>query len=143
MNFEDWIIPKLNNLPDQREALDNIPREIHALEARMEVLKSVGADLTKKKVSKEGEELLSCALERDQLASNLKVIREEIAVLEGALAALAPEERLSLERLYIHRRPDSMKALCSELDLEERQANELKWRALIRLARKMFGIVSL
>lgn len=143
MNYLDWLLPKLKNLPEQRVALTEIQESIETLEMSCEMLQASGVEGARipKRPSKVEEAYLDNLCEWEQLQKNLEITRREVAQMERVLALLSDEERLVLERFYINRQRDHLRQLCKELDCKEAQVYEIKSRATIKLSRMLFGQV--
>ena len=87
--------------------------------------------------------MLANIAERDELKHNLEITKREVEQVDAALAELSQEERLVLERFYIHREHGHVDRLCEELNMEKSQVYNIKNRALVKLARMLHGQVSL
>lgn len=145
MRYTDWLIPRLRELENQRKALENIPERIKLLEMKATAIRaSAKAEEPVSGGTTRGEDrLLENIAERDELAQNLKITRREVQELEKALAALSPEEQRVLEMFYINRRQNYLEQLCAELCCEKSQIYRVKERALVKLARILYGQVKL
>ena len=110
MNWKREAIDKLKNYEARREALENIPKEIKRLESAYAGIRSATTDGTP--VSGGGntreDSMLSNIVHRDELKRRLKEARLWVAQVGKALAVLDDEERLVLDRFYIHRTRDSV-----------------------------------
>lgn len=60
--------------------------------------------------------------------------------MDGGLAVLDGEERLVLERFYIHRAKGNVERLCDELHLEKSRVYELKDKALRHFTIALYGL---
>lgn len=145
MKYTDWIIPRLRDLEQERAALKNIPERILVLEMAFDGLKAANTDGTVVSGGENHREeaMLANIAERDELKRNLEITRREVEQIVAALANLSQEERLVLERFYIHREQGHVERLCEELNMEKSQVYNIKNRALVRLARMLHGQVSL
>ena len=120
MNWKFEAIDKLKGYEAHKLALENIPREIRRLEISAESIRSaitdgtpvVGGGSTREDV------MLSNIVHREELERTLKQTRAWVKLVEDSLAVLDDEERLTLERFYIHRTKGGVDRLCSELGLE-------------------------
>ena len=145
MKYTDWIIPRLRDLENERAALQNIPERIRTLELAFAGLRAANTDGDVVSGGENHREdlLLANIAERDELKKNLEITRREVEQVDGALAKLSQEERLVLERFYIHREPGHVERLCEELIMEKSQVYNIKNRALVKLARMLHGQVYL
>jgi len=144
MNYKKWAIPRLCELEAKRAALNLVPLQIRALEQAAAALKSPRLD---KEHVAGGESnareaaLIANIAERDKLRRNLELTAEEVKVVDCALAGLPEEERHILDCFYVHRSRGAAEKLCSELGYEKSAVYELKEKALINFARRLYGIV--
>ena len=145
MKYSDWLIPRLRDLEQEREALVNIPERIYTLEIAFAGLRASGTegDVVSGGENHREEAMLANIAERDRLRLNLELTRREVHQVEKALSRLSPDEALVLERFYVHREQGHVERLCEELNMEKSQVYNVKNRALIRLARMLHGQVSL
>ena len=145
MKYTDWIIPRLRELEQERAALQNIPERILVLGLKFAGLKATDTDSDRVSGGENHREeaMLANIAERDELNRNLEITRREVEQIDAALANLSQEERLVLERFYIHREHGHVDKLCEELNMEKSQVYNIKNRALVRLARMLHGQVNL
>ena len=145
MKYTDWIIPRLRELEQERAALQNIPERILVLGLKFAGLKATDTDSDRVSGGENHREeaMLANIAERDELKRNLEITRREVEQIDAALANLSQEERLVLERFYIHREHGHVDKLCEELNMEKSQVYNIKNRALVRLARMLHGQVNL
>ena len=145
MKTSDWLIPRLRELNGEREALIAIPERIQTLELSFGAIQAArtDGDPVSGGTNRREDALLANIAERDRLRQNLEVTRREVEQLERALNMLGEDERLIIDRFYIDRPRDHVERLCEELHLEKSQVYEMKNRALISLARALYGQVNL
>ena len=145
MKYTDWLIPRLRSLENERRALVNIPERIRMLEMDFGAIRAAttDGDPVSGGTNRREEMLLENIAERDELKRNLAVTRREVRQIEGALDTLSREERAVIEKFYIDRPPDHISRLCEELHIEKAQIYRIKDRAMIHLARQLFGQVTL
>ena len=145
MKTSDWLIPRLRELNGEREALIAIPERIQTLKLSFGAIRAArtDGDPVSGGTYRREDALLANIAERDRLRQNLEVTRREVEQLERALKKLSEDERLIIDRFYIDRPRDHVERLCEELHLEKSQVYELKNRALISLARALYGQVNL
>ena len=145
MKYTDWIIPRLRELEQERAALKNIPERILVLGLKFAGLKATDTDSDRVSCGENHREeaMLANIAERDELKRNLEITRREVEQVDAALAELSQEERLVLDRFYVHREPGHVERLCEELNMEKSQVYNVKNRAMVKLARILHGQVSL
>lgn len=142
MNWKREAIDKLKNYEARREALENIPKEIKRLESAYAGIRSATTDGTPVSGGSNTREdsMLSNIVHRDELKRRLKEARLWVAQVDKALAVLDDEERLVLDRFYIHRTKDSVGELCDWLNLEKTAVYDRREKALRHFTIVLYGI---
>lgn len=145
MKYTDWVIPRLKNLEHNRTALLNIPDQIHTLEMSFSAIRSAATDGTPVSGGENMREeaLIANIAEREQLKRNLEITCREVKIMDSALNSLPEDERLVLDRFFIHKSRDYKERLCNELHCERATLYRLKDKGLIDLARQLYGQVTL
>lgn len=143
MNWKREAIDKLKNYEVHREALENIPKEIRRLESAYAGIRSATTDGTP--VSGGGgstreDSMLSNIVHRDELKRRLKEAGLWVVQVDKALAALDDEERLVLNRFYIHRAKGNVGELCERMNLEKTAVYDRRDKALRRFTIALYGI---
>ena len=77
---------------------------------------------------------------RDELKRRLKEARLWVAQVDKALAVLDDEERLVLDRFYIHRAKGAVEALCECLNLEKSAVYDRRDKALRHFTLALYGV---
>lgn len=142
MDWKREAIDKLKYYEVRREALENIPKEIKRLESAYTGIRSVMTDGTAVSGggSTRGDSMLSNIVHRDELKRRLKEVRLWVAQVDKALAVLDNEERLVLDRFYIHRAKGVVGELCDRLNLEKTAVYDRRDRALRRFTIALYGV---
>ena len=142
MNWKREAIDKLKNYEAHKQALENIPREIKRLESAYTVLRSASTENAP--VSGGGGTREDCVLSnivlRDKLKRRLKEARLWTAQVDKALAVLGEEEKLVLDRFYIHRAKGAVEALCESLSLEKSAVYDRRDKALRHFTLALYGV---
>lgn len=142
MNWKREAIDKLKNYEARREALENIPKEIKRLESAYAGIRSATTDGTP--VSGGGntreDSMLSNIVHRDELKRRLREARLWVAQVDKALAVLDDEERLVLDRFYIHRAKGNVGELCERLNVEQATVYRKRDSALRRFTIALYGV---
>lgn len=142
MNWKREAIDKLKNYEAHKQALENIPREIKRLESAYTGLRSASTDSAP--VSGGGGTREDCVLSnivlRDELKRRLKEARLWTAQVDKALAVLGEEEKLVLDRFYIHRAKGAVEALCESLSLEKSAVYDRRDKALRHFTLALYGV---
>lgn len=142
MNWKREAIDKLKNYEAHKQALENIPREIKRLESAYTGLRSASTENAP--VSGGGGTREDCVLSnivlRDELKRRLKEARLWTAQVDKALAVLGEEEKLVLDRFYIHRAKGNAGELCERLNVEQATVYRKRDSALRRFTIALYGV---
>ena len=142
MNWKREAIDKLKNYEAHRQALENIPREIKRLESAYTGLRSASTENAP--VTGGGGTREDCVLSnivlRDELKRRLKEARLWTAQVDKALAVLGEEEKLVLDRFYIHRAKGNAGELCERLNVEQATVYRKRDSALRRFTIALYGV---
>ena len=142
MNWKREAIDKLKNYEAHREALENIPKEIKRLESAYASIRSAATDGAP--VSGGGDtredSMLSNIVYRDELKRRLKEARLWVVQVDKALAVLDDEERLVLDRFYIHQVKGVIEDLCRRLNVEKATVYRRRDNALRRFTIALYGV---
>ena len=142
MNWKREAADRLRGYEAQKQALESIPTELRRLESAYAGLRSAAADRTP--VSGGGEDredaLLSNIVHRDELKRRLKEAKLWVSMVDKALAVLTDEERLVLDRFYIHRAKGNVGELCERLNLEQSAVYDRRDRALRHFTLALYGV---
>lgn len=113
---------KLKGYEAHVRALESIPEEIRRLRILAASIRSADTDGTP--VSGGGstreDVMLSNIVHRQELERSLEQARLWVSVVDRGLAVLDDEERLVLDRFYIHRGKGNVDRLCGELGLDSK-----------------------
>ena len=142
MNWKREAIDKLKNYEAHKQALECLPKEIRRLESAYTGIRSATTDGTP--ISGGGstreDSMLSNIVHRDELKRRLKEARLWVAQVDKALAVLDDEERLVLDRFYIHRAKGAVEALCESLGLEKSAVYDRRDKALRHFTLALYGV---
>lgn len=120
MNWKREAIDKLKNYEAHREALRNIPEEIERLESAYAGIRGAATDSAR--VSGGGstreDSMLANIVYRGELERRLKEARLWVSVVDRGLRVLDDEERLVLDKFYIHRAKGATGELCARMNVE-------------------------
>ena len=141
MDWRQEAAEKLSQYEARRQSLESIPAEIRRLELDYTSLRSSAADAIPShgNGSRREDAMLTNIVRREELARQLESARAWVALTDGGLAALNEEDRLVLDRFYVHRRKGACEQLCEELDREKAQVYRRRERALRRFTLALYG----
>lgn len=143
MNWKIVAIEKLRRYDIMRQALRNIPEEIARLKEEATALKSISADSlwVKGGGGRQEEARINNLIQRQELESALKQVRQWLSVADRALLALDADERLILQRLYLYPQKGAIDRLCSELGMEQSSVYRKRDQALNRFTAAIYGFL--
>lgn len=142
MNWKQEAIDKLKNYTVRRRALTTIPQQVEEVQLRRRGIRGATVDGTAVRGGGSGREnmLLDSMVYQEELERRLEMTRRWVASVEQALGALSDEERLVLDRLYIHPARGNVERLCEELNIENPPGvYKRKDRALRRFVMALYG----
>ena len=143
MNWKFEAIDKLKGYEAHKRALESISEEIIRLEEAYTAIRGAATDGTP--VSGGGstreDALLSNIAHREELKSALRQAKSWVDIVDGGLAVLDEEDRLVLDRFYIHRAKDNVDRLCAELGVEQSSVYRRRDAALRLFTIALYGCV--
>lgn len=119
MNWKQEAEEKLRKYEVRKMALENIPEELRRLDAEYTGIRSQLSNTERGGGRSQEEKLLDNIVRRGELARQLRGARSWCNLVEKGLAALSEEDRLVLQRFYIHPQENAAFRLCEELHLRE------------------------
>lgn len=142
MDWKREAVDKLRCYAARKNALASIPQEIRRLEDAFDGIRSAVTDGTPVRGGGSDREdmLISNIGHRDELRRSLRQAEETVAIVDKGLAVLDEEERLVLDRFYIHPAQGNVDRLCLELALEKTAVYDRKEKALRHFTIALYGI---
>lgn len=142
MDWKREAMDKLRGYEARRCALTNIPVELRRLELERSRIR--GASVDAAPVSGGGstweDAMLSNIVQRDELKQRLWEARLWVFAVDKALEVLDDDERLVLDRFYIHRARKALDSLCEQLCVEKTTVYRLRDQALRRVTIALYGV---
>ena len=142
MNWKFEAIEKLKEYTARKNALESIPEEIKRLEEDAQRIRAASTDATPVQGGGSTREdmLLSNIVLREELQRRLSDALRWVEIVDGGLAVLTDEDRLVLDRFYIHPMRGNVDRLRGELGFEdERSVYKRKDKALRRFTLSLYG----
>ena len=132
---------KLRRYDVMRRALGNIPEEIRRLkeEARAIRVSSFDHIVVRGGGGCREDAPIDNLVKRQELEWTLKRVKHWVLVADRGLAALLPDEKLVLQRLYLHPEKDALQRLCDELGVEQSTVYRKRDQALQRFTTALYG----
>lgn len=142
MNWKYEAVDKLKGYEAHKRALENIPREIKRLEGAFVSIRSATTDGTPVSGGSSTREdtMLSNIAHREELERTLKQAKAWVKMVDAGLEVLHDEERLVLERFYIHRAKGNVEQLCEELNVEKATVYRRRDGALRHFTIALYGV---
>lgn len=142
MNWKFEAIEKLKEYTARKNAIMSIPEEIKRLEEDAHRIRAASTDATPVQgggIARE-DMLLSNIVHREELQRRLSDAQRWVKIVDDGLAVLSDEDRLVLDRFYIHPMRGNVDRLRDELGLEdERSVYKRKDKALRRFTLSLYG----
>ena len=141
MDWKNEAVDQLQQYEARQQALDSIPEEIRRLEIEnASIRSSVGnAVPVRESGSKREDAMLSNIVRREELARQLESTKAWVKLVDRGLSALDDEERLVLDRFYIHRHRGHVERLVDELGVEAKMVYRRKDKALRHFTMALYG----
>lgn len=141
LNWKKEAIEKLKQYNARKQSITSIPIEIERLKSAMKSIRSATADGTAVSGGGSGREdmMLSNIVHREELERSLEQAKKWVALVDAGLAVLSVEERMILDRFYIHPAIGNVDKLCGELGIEKSQVYARKDSALHRFTISLYG----
>lgn len=143
MNWKFEAIEKLKEYTARKNSITSIPEEIKRLEEDAQRIRAASTDATPVQGGGSTREdmLLSNIVLREELQLRLSDALRWVNIVDAGLAVLSDEDRLVLDRFYIHQMHGNVERLRNELGLEdERSVYKRKDKALRRFTVALYGI---
>lgn len=141
MKWKNEAIEKLRRYDAMRQALRNIPAEIQRLKIEAQKIRRADAECTPVRGGggRHEDVLLNNIAQRQELEFTLKQVRHWLSIADRGLMALAEDERLVLQRLYLYPEKNGLQRLCNELGVEQSSIYRKRDQALERFTVAMYG----
>lgn len=141
MNWKSEAVEKLRQYEAKKQSLQNIPKEIKRLESAMSSIRSATSDGTPVPGGGSGREdmLLSNIVQIEELERSLEQARIWVGLVNAGLEILSEEERLILDRFYIHSEMGAANRLAGDLNIDIKTVYRRKDAALRRFTISLYG----
>lgn len=142
----DWkciAIEKLKEHRAKKQALEGIPLEIAAIDSRIKSTRSVQTDrpIVMRSGNTYDDKILTCIARKEELCRVLERTRLVVQEVDSALQILTPEERKTLELIYINPACGNMDRLCEEFNINKTSAYNRRDSALRKFTIALYGCV--
>lgn len=142
MDWKREAADKLRKHEARKEAIRSIPEEIRMYEEAFNGIRSASADSTPVAGGGSTREdmMLSNIVKREELKTALKQARRAVSIVDRGLATLTEEERLLLDRFYIHPAKGNVERVCTDLGIEKASVYRRRDAALQHFTIALYGI---
>ena len=142
MNWKYEAIEKLKEYTARKNAITSIPEEIKRLEEDAQRIRAASTDATPVQGGGSAREdmLLSNIVHREELQRRLSDALRWVDIVDAGLAVLSDEDRLVLDRFYIHPMRGNVDRLCDDLAIEKAAVYKRKEKALRRFTVALYGL---
>lgn len=141
MNWKFEAVDKLKQYEAKKQSLHSIPEEIRRLESAMQSIRSATADGTPVKGGGSGREdmMLSNIVHREELERSLEQAKIWVELVDAGLEILSDEERLVLDRFYIHPEKGAADRLAGDLMVDVKTVYRRKDAAIRHFTVCLYG----
>ncbi len=141
MNWKYEAVEKLRQYEAKKQALASIPEEIARLECAMQGIRSATSDGTPVQGGGSSREdmMLSNIVHREELGRSLEQARIWVRLVDTGLELLSPEERLILDRFYIHPERGAADRLAGDIRIDVKTVYRRKDAALRKFTISLYG----
>lgn len=141
MQWKEEAVEKLRRYGAMQQALINIPAEIRRLQDDAIALHSPSAEhiAVKGSSGRRDDALINNIAQQQELEWSLNQVKQWLTVADRGLAALDPEERLVLERMYLTPVRGAVDRLCGELGMEQASVYRKRDKALRQFTVALYG----
>jgi hypothetical protein len=141
MDWKREAADKLRQYEAKCKACEKAGEKLRTLEAGIDRIRSTKADRTpiRGDISTYEDSLLNNIALRDELKFTIRLARMWLRQVDAALGVLDEQERLVLERFYIHSVKGNVERLCGELNREKSTVYDLRDKALRHFTIAMYG----
>lgn len=142
MDWKREAADKLRKHEARKEAIRSIPEEIRMYEEAFNGIRSASADSTPVAGGGSTREdmMLSNIVKREELKTALKQARRAVSIVDRGLATLSEEERLILDRFYIHPAKGNVERICADLGVEKASVYRRRDAALRNFTIALYGL---
>lgn len=142
MNYKKWIIEDLQNLERNEFAIVQIKSELETLEAEFTAIKATSYDKMPKAsgTNTQEDKMLTAIAKKIELEANLKATMLHVDDMRRVINALPADEKLIVERMFVHREKYAADNLAADLCYDTSQIYRLKNNALMHIAQMRHGV---
>lgn len=142
MDWKREAADMLRNYEVMQISLITLPEELERLDREATALKSSmnGGEPVVGGRGDPDDRIISNMVRREGIKANIELAQIHVRLVDKGLSALDDDERLILDRMFIHRAQGNVDRLCQELDIENPPGvYKRKDKALRRFTLALYG----
>lgn len=140
MNWKNESCDELREYEAKRVALESIPADLAQIKSNMTRIGGSSCSVPVKGGGSSWEDRqINLIAKRDKLETSLTYVTDWVKKVERGLSVLSDEERMILDRFFIHPAKGNVDRLCGELNLEKTAVYERKDAALRKYTLARYG----
>ncbi len=141
----DAAIRVLETFSAKQSSVEGLRDDLRELEYASVAIRSARTDATPVSGggSRREDAVLNSIVKRELLEGNLRKVSQEVKRVSDALASLSRQDRMILERFYIHKEDGAADRLAGDLCTDVKSVYAKKDQALYQFTVAMYGTVEL
>lgn len=142
MDWKREAADKLRCYEAKKSSIERAVEEIRRLNDEMTRVRSATTDSTPVSGGSSTREdaLVNSIAHQEELKLAIREARRWVKIVDGGLAVLDEQERLVLDRFYIHRGKGNVERLCGELNVEQATVYRRRDSALRHFTLALYGV---
>lgn len=142
MDFRREAVEKLRCYAAKKESIARSESEIKRLECERDRIRSEVTDSTPVSggANMREEAMINNIALRSEMEAAIKDTQEWLHIVDDALMSLDADERLILDKMYIHRAKGNIDKLCDQLHVEKPTIYRRKDKAVKNFTLSLYGI---
>lgn len=143
MDWKKEAMDKLRQYTAKKQSLNSIPEEIRQLESELVSIRSATGDGTPMPGggSRREDMLLNNIVRREELERTLEQAKLWVALVDAGMEILNDNERLVLDRFFVHPEMGAADRLAGDLGLDIKTVYRRRDAALRRFTLSLYGAV--
>lgn len=143
MDWKREAADKLRCFEAKQGSIERAGAELRRLEKEAYAIRGAGIDRAPVRGggNRREDAMINNIMRREELRRAIEDTSCWVSIVAGALEVLSNDERLILDRFYMHRAKGNVEKLCGELHLEKTRVYELREAALRRFTYALYGVL--
>ncbi len=142
MKWKDAAIHDLRHLNSYKRSLENNRERLEMLDKTIKACRTsiLNADPPSRGERTVEDAWCDAIMEKENILLEMDIKAAKISLIEKGLSALSPTQRKVLEGFYVSRKPDYVKTLCTELNIERATLYRIENSAIRQFTFEEYGI---